>query len=205
MRIVLRERGTHMIRTATWFIAAAASITGAANAQSTVRPAGNLDAEFYIDPAQPPPPVTLPPASSTSTSSNYGSTYVNANQTPDSAYAIPKARYYERVIAVWKDPLTLPHSRSECVKWASGHIPFDGNWKTCIGWKVQWQWMYDRAIFSVTTGKPVNIDNAVKICLTTAAVAAAAAAIITGGSAAAAAFEAARESWLIQKLNTSGE
>lgn len=155
-----------------------------------------LDAQVYIGGNTPPDVATR---SNGATYSTYSGDYA----TPSSGYTIPKAAYYERVLAVWKDPLTLPHSRSECAKWASGHIPFDGDWKTCIGWKVQWQWMYDRATLTVNAPNAGDINKAVQVCLGTAAVAAAAAAIVTGSSAAIATFEEVMKGCLAGSLGSS--
>jgi hypothetical protein len=115
-----------------------------------------------------------------------------------------KNTIYERQIARWKDPLTLPHSRSECVKWTTGHIPFDGDYKICVGWKIQWQWMYVSAFLRVTTANPQDIGHAVDECFKTAAVAAAIAAVITGGSAAVGTFESVMKGCLVAKLPDLG-
>jgi hypothetical protein len=111
-----------------------------------------------------------------------------------------KGVIYQREIAHWKDPLTLPHSRAECVKWSSGHIPFDGDWKTCIGWKVQWQWMVVTAWLSVTTTNPEDIRKSVNECFTDAAVVGAVAGVISGGSAALGTFEGVMKGCLVAKL-----
>jgi hypothetical protein len=109
---------------------------------------------------------------------------------------------YQRQIARWKDPLTLPHSRAECVKWASGHIPGDGDWKMCVGWKTQFQWMYVSAFIRVTTAKQEDIGKAIDECFKEAAIAGALAAIITGGTAALGAFEGVIKVCLLAKLPT---
>ncbi len=44
-------------------------------------------------------------------------------------------------LARWKDPLTPPQTRTECNRWASGNIPFGGEWKTCISWGLELRWM----------------------------------------------------------------
>ena len=172
-------------------LAASAACPGMA--QMTER---KTDAEVYLK-DNPPPEV-----SSTAANSTY-LPYQGDHATPRSGYAIPKASYYERVLAVWKDPFTLPHSRSECVKWASGHIPFDGDWKTCIGWAVQWQWMYDRAILTADAPNVGDIEKAVQQCLGTAAVAAAAAAIVSGGTVAIGVFEGVMKGCLTTTLGSS--
>jgi hypothetical protein len=107
---------------------------------------------------------------------------------------------YTRKLARWKDPLTLPHSRMDCVKWAKGHIPFDGDYKICIGWKTQWQWMYVTAWLRVETAEESDIGGAIDGCLRDAAIAAALAAIVTGGSAAVGTFETVMKGCLASKL-----
>lgn len=107
---------------------------------------------------------------------------------------------FTRKLARWKDPLTLPHSRMDCVKWAKGHIPFDGDYKICIGWKTQWQWMYVTAWLRVETVDESDIGGAINTCLRDAAVAAALAAIVTGGSAAVGTFGTVMKGCLASKL-----
>jgi hypothetical protein len=102
---------------------------------------------------------------------------------------------YERVLLVTKDPTTLPHSRAKCAKWVR-----IGPIKTCIGWTVNLQWYYVRAVLRVSTAKPIDIKDIVEDCLREGAIAAAIAAIITGGSAAAAAAAGAVEVCLARKL-----
>lgn len=182
-------------------LCALCAITGTAlspvHAQETKQVPRDLDAVIYIGDQAP------PKTDAKADGAGYDSAYGNANETPANAYSIRQALYYERELAVWKDPLTLPHSRSECVKWASGHIPFDGDWKTCIGWKLQFQWLYVRAVLAVTASKPEHIDRAVEECLRTAAVAAALAAIVSGGTAAVGTFEAVMKGCLVEKLASS--
>lgn len=42
-----------------------------------------------------------------------------------------------RKLAQWREPVTNPQSRAECLKMCS-ITPWD---KWCLGWKLQWQWM----------------------------------------------------------------
>jgi len=42
-----------------------------------------------------------------------------------------------RKLAQWKEPVTNPQSRAECLKMCS-ITPWD---KWCLGWKLQWQWV----------------------------------------------------------------
>jgi hypothetical protein len=107
---------------------------------------------------------------------------------------------FTRKLARWKDPLTLPHSRMDCVKWAKGDIPFDGSYKICIGWKTQWQWMYVTAWLRVETVDESDIGGAINTCLRDAAVAAALAAIVTGGSGAVGTFGTVMKGCLASKL-----
>lgn len=76
-----------------------------------------------------------------------------------------KSTVFERNLGRWKDPFSLPHSRAECVKWASGDIPFDGSWKTCVGHKVQFRWIYNTAVLRVDVIKPAVIRDHVEECL----------------------------------------
>ena len=103
---------------------------------------------------------------------------------------------YERVLLVTKDPTTLPHSRAKCAKWVR-----IGPIKTCIGWTINWQWYYVRAVLRVSTATPIDIKDIVEDCLREGAIAAAIAAIITGGSGAAAAAAGAVEVCLTRKLS----
>lgn len=90
-----------------------------------------------------------------------------------------KTTFLERELGRWKDPFSLPHSRAECVKWASGDIPFDGSWKTCIGHKVQFRWIYNTAVLRVDVIKPAVIREHVEECLRTAGVVSALAGLAT--------------------------
>lgn len=89
--------------------------------------------------------------------------------------------FFERDLGRWPDPFTLPQSRMECSQWASGQIPFDGEWRACTGWTVQWKRMYSTLRIQVSTADPSDISKAVDECLMTAGVAGALAAIATSG------------------------
>lgn len=108
---------------------------------------------------------------------------------------------FQRAIADWLDPFTLPHSRADCSSWASGHIPFDGDWKTCVGWTVHWQYHYNRLNLLVSTSAPGDISGAIDSCLQTAAVIAILAGVSTGGSAVVPSFEGAMTTCLASKLS----
>lgn len=105
--------------------------------------------------------------------------------------------YYERILAVWKDPLTPPKTRMRCVKWAK---PWPGS-KICVSWAVDEQWMYVRAILGVTWPDEAAAKAATEQCLKEAAVMAALAAILSGGAAALPAFERAMTTCLVRQLN----
>lgn len=109
----------------------------------------------------------------------------------------PTRTIYERTLARWKDPFTPPQSRAECVKWATGP-----GFKICIGWKVQWKWMYTTAYTRVSTADPEDIPRAINECLVTAAVAGALAAVVSGGSAAIPTFEGVLKGCLVVKLKS---
>ena len=98
-------------------------------------------------------------------------------------------------IGQWGDPFTPPHSRTDCVRYASGKWPWGGRgWKTCVGFRTQWQHMEVKA-FLVTDG-PDNLGNALRnsinACLVTAAAAAGTTVAITSGVAVPAALAAAK-------------
>lgn len=114
------------------------------------------------------------------------SLYTSTFQTVEGDLTKPTTRAV-RKLAHWKDPLTIPHSRSECVKWC--HItPWD---KWCCGWKLQWQWMYCDIYLEVITSTPQDIIDSIEDCIRQATIASALAAIVaavvTGGGALAAA------------------
>jgi hypothetical protein len=67
---------------------------------------------------------------------------------------------YERVLLLTKDPTTLPHSRAKCAKWVR-----IGPVKTCVGWTINWQWLYVRAVLLVSTAEPIDVKDIVEDCL----------------------------------------
>jgi hypothetical protein len=107
-----------------------------------------------------------------------------------SGAAEANAFLYKKTLAKWKDPLTLPHSRMSCAKWAK---PWPGA-KICIGHKYQWQFMYCKVDLTVSGPTFDGAKKAVTDCLATGAAVGAAAGIIavvgTGGSALPAAMNA---------------
>jgi hypothetical protein len=65
------------------------------------------------------------------------------------------------------------------VKWAWGRIPLDGKWKTCVGHKYQWRWLYNTAVLRVDIAKPATMKSQVEECLRTAGATSALAGIST--------------------------
>ncbi|WP_321958225.1 hypothetical protein [Paraburkholderia bannensis] len=95
-----------------------------------------------------------------------------------------------RKLAGWRDPTTLPQSKTDCVK--DCHIT---PWDTfCCGWAVRWRYMDCELFVEVKVAKPQDIVTALEDCLKEAALTAAVAgivtAIMTGGSGVGAAEEA---------------
>jgi hypothetical protein len=103
--------------------------------------------------------------------------------------------WFERVLMVTKDPTTPPHVRKKCVKWA--HV---GPMKTCIGWRIDYQWFYVRAVLRVGASEGTDVKDAVEECLKQGAIAALVAAILSGGTAAAGAAAEAVKICLVRKL-----
>lgn len=93
----------------------------------------------------------------------------------------------EYVVAIWRDPLTPPHTKTECTSEAWGDIPFDGQWRTCNGYSTQCQWMERRLVLIVEVNGVTadDLNKAVDKCLKQASVAAALSAVVaaaTGGA-----------------------
>ena len=97
-----------------------------------------------------------------------------------------KKEVYNRVIAKYRDPLTLPKTRTKCVKTCTSDFP---PIKFCCGWKTQQKHMNVVQTLVVQLKTAQDIKKEIEECLATGVVAAAAAAIYSGGSAAIAAFE----------------
>ncbi|MFC0342571.1 hypothetical protein [Paracoccus niistensis] len=98
----------------------------------------------------------------------------------------------DKKIASWLDPLTLPKSRMECVKWA---YPWPGA-KICVGHKYQFQWMYCEARLVVTGPSIDGVGGAVNDCLQTGAAVAAVAGIVAAAGTGGAALPAAKAAFL---------
>jgi hypothetical protein len=160
----------------------------------TGRPTKELDGQIWLTQKDAPPPIVY-----------NDSDYLGPNGVGAAWFRVlsPKATattLYQRDLAKWKDPLTLPQSRAECAKWAIIHIPLDGDVKTCVGWTTQFKWMYNTLKVRVTTADSADIGKALDDCLSTAAVAGALAGVISGGHAAVPTFETALKACLILKL-----
>jgi hypothetical protein len=60
-----------------------------------------------------------------------------------------------RKLAQWREPVTNPQSRAECLKMCS-ITPWD---KWCLGWKLQWQWMSCILYLEVCAAVPRDRDR----------------------------------------------
>lgn len=83
------------------------------------------------------------------------------------------AAHFEKEIAVWRDPLTPPHTRTDCCK--VEEIDKTGV-KICLKYCTDCQWMYVHAWLIVDINKPGTIDGAINQCSNEAA----AAGLVTG-------------------------
>jgi len=153
----------------------------------------------YLDNAPP------PPSHETLTQERENSSDVDLWGEFQPYYIVEEARtaqttLYERTLFRTKDPTSFPHTRKECVKWASSSFP---PIRTCIGWKFQYRYIYITAVLRVTTSTPVNIKNSVEECLKQSAIIAAITAILSGGTAAIATAKAALKACLLTKLGSN--
>ncbi|WP_196888229.1 hypothetical protein [Aureivirga sp. CE67] len=103
---------------------------------------------------------------------------------------------YDRVIFKYKDPTSPPHTRKKCGKWSK---PLPGV-KICVGWTINYRWLYRIGHVRVTTISGTNAKNALEECLKQSAIAALIAGVASGGSAAAAAAEIALKACLASKI-----
>ncbi|MBB1492938.1 hypothetical protein H5395_15720 [Paracoccus sp. MC1854] len=110
----------------------------------------------------------------------------------ESNFAASNTEIINKKIASWKDPLTPPHVKLTCVKWA---YPWPGA-KICIGHKYEFRWMYCEVRLVVTGPSADGLKNVVNDCLQTSAVVAAAAAIIAAVGTGGAALPAAKAAFL---------
>ena len=165
----------------------AANVFAAAVAPLQIRPAEVLKTS-NVDDAAPTEPC-IPPDNRSRLFPADG-----ANVRQDSAHVL-----YERVIAVYDDPLTPPKTKADCIGYAWGDLPFGGQWKTCNEWALRCIKMRREVYMTVHT---VGIDSAtvqqkVSDCLKAAAVIGAGTAVAevlfgagaTGGSGAVATFK----------------
>lgn len=64
-------------------------------------------------------------------------------------------KVYEKALAVWRDPLTLPRSRVKgCSEWAK-----IGTWKICVVPKVQTSWLERELVLEITYPDALNFDD----------------------------------------------
>lgn len=96
----------------------------------------------------------------------------------------------ERSVASWLDH-TSRQSATDCVQEAIIDIPFDGQIRTCTGWRTRWRCPRNEAVLVVQTLDVARANQAIGNCLLTAGVVGAVAALSTAGGAAVAAAEAA--------------
>lgn len=157
----------------TLFVVVLGLATGTIPANAQDEP---LDGEIILNDTSPTDNV-IPPEPSTFGTYGEGDAFISS--APDLS---AKTNSYSRVLAKWRDPLTIPHTRSACVKWASGNWPWGGGWKTCAGWKTQFQWLDNVMMLNVSTPdfSLKDIQQASNTCLATGAVAAALSAYVTG-------------------------
>ncbi|MBG7616632.1 hypothetical protein IWC96_15255 [Brevundimonas sp. BAL450] len=153
-----------------------------------------LDGMIYLGDQTPP----LPPSMSGGAGDDDTSWDAAVMHKIDDA-AAPNGVIYERVLLKTKDPTSLPHVKKTCAKWIR---PWSGG-KICVGWKLEYRWLYVTATLRVSTGEPVDIGAEVEACLKQGAIAMAIAAILTGGSGAPAAAAAAIKSCLAAKLGAN--
>ena len=127
---------------------------------------------------------------------------------------VPNAVGVEATVAIWRDPLTPPHTRTRCTSEAWGEYwPGGPQWRTCNAYATDCQWMERRLILTVRVTAAgmteAKARAAVDDCLRTAAVAGSLTGLVaayTGGAgvaAAEAAFAATLKICLLNKLTDS--
>lgn len=100
-----------------------------------------------------------------------------------------QSAHFEFEVAVWRDPLTPPHTKTECNRVCDG--PFGV--KFCCGYGTECQWMECRAVLIVDLPTEQDARARLEECHRKAAIAGLATGIVaaaTGGGAVPAAFEA---------------
>lgn len=149
----------------------------------------NLDGELYLYDAAPPDLAA----------------FINLDEENPGAFELLEADtdkaltnrvIFERAIFKYKDPTSPPHTKKECAKWAK---PWPGS-KICVGWKIQYRWVYRIGIIRVGAISESEARTALEDCLKQSAIAAAIAGIASGGSAAVAAAEIVLKACLATKL-----
>jgi len=108
----------------------------------------------------------------------------------------PGGLHLEYSLTSWNDPLTAPHTATNCIGSASGHWPWCDNWSTCNQWATQCQFLRNEAflVIDATSVTMSDLKTLVDGCLQKSACAAAlaglTAVVVTGGGALAAAEQA---------------
>lgn len=102
-----------------------------------------------------------------------------------------------RKIAGWRDPLTPPQSKADCVKECS-ITPWD---KWCCGWAVRWRYMDCELFLEVRVATAQDVVSAVEDCLKEAAITSAIAAIVTAIMSGGAALPAAKAAFIASLTN----
>jgi hypothetical protein len=86
------------------------------------------------------------------------------------------------ILANWTDPLTPPRTETRCSNEAWGDWPWGGQWRICVGWEIDCQWMeneLDLDVSSALTTPYDTLKNTVDMCLKDSVVAAAVAGVIS--------------------------
>jgi hypothetical protein len=78
-------------------------------------------------------------------------TYVGAETT-----TLAGKVHLEYYLTAWNDPLTPPHTSTECIGYASGHWPWCDNWKTCNQWATQCQFLRNEAYLVIDADPGAN-------------------------------------------------
>ena len=149
-----------------------------------------LDGELYLEPGDEPPVYRAKP--------NEGEFEIVVLENPDD---VDKKMFgdnvFEKTLARWKDPTSPPHIKKTCSKWIkTGFPPI----KICVGWTIQYRWIYRTAILRVSIPGQTDIEDIVHECLKASAVAAIIAGIASGGTGVIAAAEAALLACLKHKV-----
>lgn len=98
--------------------------------------------------------------------------------------------HLDATLAQWTDPLTPPQTSARCSREAWGDWPWGGQWRFCVEWSVDCQWMQNKLKLYVSSAIETTtydkLKDTVKACLNDAvvggAVAGVVAAVGTGGT-----------------------